>query len=100
MNILEPKIVVAPTQQQGLITAVEGSKVRLPCALQSHIAPSLTWLLNGYELSVQNTKYLINNSSLEFYASGKDSGIYECRILDDDTYLQQESVLVIFSNIF
>lgn len=71
--------------------------MRLPCILQPHIAPSLTWLINGHELSLDNPKYAIDNTSIEFYANAKDSGIYECRALVDDKFLLQESVLVIFS---
>lgn len=71
--------------------------MKLPCVLRPHIAPSLTWLLNGHELSLGDPKYIIDNSSIEFYANAMDSGIYECRAVVDDKYLLQETVLVIFS---
>lgn len=45
-------------------TIIEGSNITLPCQVYAMPPPSITWLLNGVDLSVDGGKYAIENDAL------------------------------------
>lgn len=100
------------TKVGRMLSGIAGSMVILPCEIYETNSPMISWFSNGIALNTSdsndddednnnNRKYRqVGGSSLTFEAAPTDTGIYECRALNDTGVKVQDTILVVYGKLF
>ena len=87
----------APTieEDEAQVAATAGSRALLACNVDGLPRPEVTWLKNGKEIEMSNSRYTVQRTgSLQLSVVAlNDSGLYECVASNDAGTARREVVL-------